>query len=308
MADDAGLRALYPLLPAVAGAIGAYLAFRYASKGAELIKAEQRGGAKIYRYAPRARRMMQWVGGFCIAFALLPATLIPYKYFGPEPCGHSSKPCRNKPMEDAIFGGLLFLGFGVGGILCLVDPRKYYARLDEKGVTVNGFFTGLRKATWEEMDAIVDVPSTKMFYFRAKKADGKILKLWVPHTLGAINKLVETAFENGIFFQETLQYTVEIQQELKKAGYEGAKPHRLFLPFLSIWKQGGRYVAVIAGVSEAEEKVFVFHESTAEAPELMNEICAKLDDLSYPLHAEFQAHFATDLRELSATLSQQKEA
>ncbi len=62
-------------------------------------------------------------------------------------------------------------------------------------------------------------------------------------------------------------------------------------------------MAVIAGVSEAEDKQFVFHESTAEAPELINEICAKLDALAYPLHKEFQAHFASDLRELAATLN-----
>lgn len=306
MEDIGAFKYLYYLLPACAGAFGTYLAYSYASKGAELIKAEQREGAKIYRYAPRARRMMQWVGAFSIAFALLPVVLISYKYLGPEPCGQSSIPCRNKPLEDVIFGGLLFLGFGFGGITCLVDPRKYYAKLDDKGVSVNGLFSGLKRATWEELDAIVDSPSTRMFYFRGKRADGTKIKLWVPHVLGAINKLVETSFDKGIFFPETLQYTVEIQEQLKQNGYEGAKPHRLFLPFLSIWKHQGRYVAVIAGVSEAEEKAFVFHESTAEVGPLINELCEKLAAKSFPLHPEFQENMATDLRELVVTLSEEK--
>lgn len=294
------------LLPLFAGAIGTYLAYNYSSKGAELIKAEQREGAKIYRYAPRARRMMQWVGGFSIAFALLPATLIPYKYLGPEPCGHSSTPCRNKPVEDAIFGTLLFIGFGLGGIICLVDPRKYYVKLDDSGVSVNGLFSGLQKAKWEELDAIVDVPSTKMFYFKGRRADGGRIKLWVPHVLGGINTLVQTAMDKGIFFQDTLQYTEEIQQQLRQNGYTDARPHKLFLPFLSIWSVRGLYVAVLAGVNEAEEKTFVFHESTSEAVPLIRELSGKLEAKIFPLHPEFQENMATDLRELAVTLSEKK--
>lgn len=304
--DEAVLKYVYYLLPAFVGAIGAAAAYKYASKGSDRIKAEQREGAKIYRYAPRARRMMQWTGWFCIAFAILPVALISYKYLGPEPCGTTSTPCRNKPLEDIIAGTFLFLGFGFGGITCLVDPRKYYAKLDDKGVTVNGLFSGLKKATWEELDAIVDSPSMRMFYFRGKKADGTTIKLWVPHVLGAINKLVETASENGIFFEETLKYTVEIKEQLKLKGYEGARPHRLFLPFLSIWKQQGRYVAVIAGVSEAEEKVFVFHESTQDTIPLIKELRDMLETKSFPMHPEFQENMATDLRELAVTLSEEK--
>lgn len=240
---------LHVIVPGLAGAVGSYYILRWLYSSTASEKPARVAGANVFTYGAKTRRFMTGLGAACMLFAALPAVMIPYKYFGPEPCGHSPKPCRNKPMEDAIAGTLLFLGFGLGGVVCLVDPRKYYAKLDAQGITVRGLFSGVQHSIWQHLKA-TDCPSLQMVRLNGRDENGKPVRMWVPYLISGFGRFVARLNEQGIFFEQQLAVTKDITAYLHANGYPQVAPYRLYFPLLAVWREPGteQFVAVLPGI------------------------------------------------------------
>lgn len=292
------------LVPMVAGAAVTSVVLRCMYKGAHVVRPVQENGVRVYTYTPKARKTLLVVGIVSILFALLPAIAIPYKYFGPEPCGHSTKPCRNKPVEDAIAGTLLFLGFGLGGLYCFIDPKKYYVRTDDKGITVRGMFSGVKSLDWDKIRQVKDYSSSQMLRLCGFNAKYAKISLWVPYTIGGMPRLLQEFDDHAVPFADRWQYLHEIKKYLASMGHPDPKPLRIFFPFISIWQlqpdDPSRLGAVLIGFvdEDSEEDVYALQEENGTTEELLKIIHTKLVNREYSFHPDYQSAVLIDLEDI----------
>lgn len=291
------------MLPLIAGAAGSALFMKYVMSASANEKPKRTAGAEVYTYTPKAKKALTSVGMISIAFALLPAVMIPYKYLGPEPCGTPGVKCRNKPTEDAIAGTLLVLGMSLGAYVCLIDPRKYYLKIDREGVTVNGLFSGLRSVRWEELSSLKEYRSSQLLGLKGKHKNGKQFTLFVPIAIGGTDMLMRELNNHGLFLPEVMQALQPMKDYLHSKGYIDVRPHEHFLPLLSVWKTGERYVAVLLGVTVEQKPVYDLHESSVGSEGIIREISEKLKAKAFPFDEEYQVVMNEDMEEIIKLIS-----
>jgi len=260
------------------------------------------GTAEIYTYAAKTRHFLTVLGAFCLLFAVGPLAAIAYKYLGPGATLPSSRCCYH-PVDDVTAGIGLLLGFGLGAFTCLVDPRKYFARVDEEGITVRGLFSGTRALRWADMTGIKDHPSLQMISLRGTTG-GRPVRLWLPYLLASFPMLVERLNEHAFFVEGQMREVEAARAHLVAAGFPEPVPYKIFPPYLSLWRPapGAQdFLAVLLGVKSAEpweQAYFEVMRGQGTWLDVMAEMQKKLERGAFSFDPEMQKLFAEDFARL----------
>jgi len=265
-------------------------------------KPRREGSAEIFTYSARTRHLLTALGMVCLVCAVGPLAMIAYKYLGTNPTLPNQHCCYH-PKDDVLAGIGLLLGFGLGAYVCIVDPRKYYARLDEQGMTVRGLFSGLRTLRWDAVSAMKDYPGLQMVAIKSAQSG---VRLWVPYTISCFAELVERLNEHNFFAEGQLLLIEDARAYLAEQGFAQAVPYKMFPPYLSFWRlapESQVFAGVLMGVKSAEPWEKPYHEHvTAQGSwlDVMEGMQQKLLRRDFSFYIPMQQVFAEDFAKIIA--------
>ncbi|MDE1151096.1 MAG: hypothetical protein PW788_01045 [Micavibrio sp.] len=268
-------------------------------------KPRRAGGAEIFSYGLRTRYFLTALGAVCALCAVGPLAMIAWKYLGPDATLPSSRCCYH-PRDDVWAGIFLLLGFGLGAYTCLVDPRKYFARLDDAGMTVRGLFSGVKSLRWNEVTGLKDYPALQMITVNGQK-NGRTVRLWVPYTIASFADLIERLNEHAFFAEGQLQLAEAARAHLAEQGYVQAMPYKMFPPYLSFWRlapDSQAIVGVLMGVKSTEPWEKPYYESFTKQGDwldVMDGMQKKLEQNGFTFYPAMQQLFAEDFARIIAT-------
>lgn len=200
MEQDALLQILRAIAPALAGGIGSALLMGWLYRGMSGEAHIKTPNEEIFTYSARTKKFMIGLGVCCLVFAIGSLVMIGMKYYGSDPALPSQSCYR--PIKDWLGGLGLFAGFGLGSIACLVDPIKYFAKIDKNGITIRGLFSGVRSLRWADIQGVKSHDSFQMISIRGRDKTGAIRRLWVPHYVSGFAVLMERLSQRDLFFKE----------------------------------------------------------------------------------------------------------
>lgn len=301
--QDILFRILHSISPALAGGLGSALFLAWLYRGMRDDDYIKNPKADVFVYSARTKVIMVGIGLCCLVFAIGPLVVVSLKYYGPDPI-LSSHFCY-RPYEDWSAILCLFIGFGLSSIACLVDPIKYFARLDDEGITVRGLFSGVRCLRWADIDQVKNNHSFQMISLRGTDKSGRSRRIWVPHYISGFPVIIERLNQHGLFFKEQEEEINAIKSYLSEQGYSSPIFYKHYSPFLSLWclsAEPAQYIAVVFDVTENQE-YHLEHVVTQGSPaDTLEDVRNRLLVKGFAFHPEFQQDIAADMLDIISSL------
>lgn len=154
------LQVLHALIPALAGGTIIALMIGFLLRGVRSESLTRTASEETFIYDLKVKKLMPWCGALFLVFALGAFVMVGFSHYGSGPL--FSLDTFYSQREDWLGALIMFVFFLPWCVICVVDPFKFFIKINENEVTVRGMFTGVRSCAWMDVQSIKDHPGLQM--------------------------------------------------------------------------------------------------------------------------------------------------